>query len=129
MKARRFAVLAVIAVSAAWTAPAANAQTKLVEGNSEAGRTFALLACTGCHVVVPDQPFKPIYSGSSQPPAFKQIANRPNITAASLQHYLETLPAVPENSHMPNLGLSSEDLRNVVAFILSLRDKPAAPTQ
>jgi hypothetical protein len=50
-------------------------------------------------------------------------------TAASLQHYLETLPAVPENSHMPNLLLSTLEIRDVAAFIVSLRDKPAAPTQ
>jgi mono/diheme cytochrome c family protein len=114
-------------VSAAWTAPAANAQTKLVEGNAEAGRSMALLACTGCHVVAPDQPFKPIRTGLPRPPDFKEIADRPNITAASLRHYLEILPAVPENSHMPNLVLSTEEIRDVAAFIISLRDKPAAP--
>jgi len=90
---------------------------------------MALLACTGCHLVAPDQPFKPVYAPPPHPPDFKEIANRPNITAASLQHYLETLPAVPENSHMPNLSLSSQEIRDVAAFIVSLRDKPAAPTQ
>jgi hypothetical protein len=28
-------------------------------GNAESGRTFALRACTGRHVIAPDQPFKP----------------------------------------------------------------------
>ena len=90
---------------------------------------MALLACTGCHVVAPDQPFKPIRNGSPRPPDFKEIANRPGITAASLQHHLETLPAVPANAHMPNPVLSSQELRDVAAFIISLRDKPAAPAQ
>jgi len=127
MKARRFAALTVIVVSAALTAPAANGQTKLVEGSEEAGRSMALLACTGCHLVALDQPFKPVYAPPPRPPDFKEIANRPNTTAASLQHYLETLPAVPENSHMPNLLLSTQEIRDVAAFITSLRDKPAAP--
>jgi len=129
MKTKGFAVSAIIAVSAIWVAPATNAQTKLVEGKAEAGRSMALLACTGCHVVAPDQPFKPIRNGLPRPPDFKEIANQPNITAASLQHHLQTLPAVPENSHMPNPVLSSQEIRDVAAFIISLRDKPAAPTQ
>jgi len=127
LKTRRFRVSAAIAASLAWAALAANAQTKPVAG--DAGRTLALLACTGCHVVATDQPFKPVYVGEPHPPDFKEIANRPNTTAASLQRYLETLPAVPENSHMPNLLLSSQEIRNVVAYIVSLRDRPAAPTQ
>jgi len=129
MKTRRFIALTAIAVSMAWAAPATNAQTKLVEGKAEAGRSLALLACTGCHVVTPDQPFKPIRTVLPRPPDFKEIANRSNVTAASLQHHLETLPAVPTNSHMPDPMLSSQELRDVVAFIISLRDKPAAPAQ
>ena len=124
MKRKLFVALAGIAASSAWSVPATYAQTKLVEGNVEAGRSMALLTCTGCHIVVPDQRFKPIYRGPPDPPAFKQIANQPNATAASLLHRLEA----PEDSHS-NLVLSSEELRDVVAFIISLRDKPAAPSQ
>jgi hypothetical protein len=69
---------------------------KLAAGNAEDGRTFALRACTGCHVVAPDQPFKPIYTGPPRPPDFKEIAKRPNLAAASLLHHVETLPAVPK---------------------------------
>jgi len=123
MKARRFAALAFLAGSTAWAAPALNAQTKLIEGDAAVGRDMALLACTGCHVVAPNQPFKPINTGPPRPPDFKEIANRPSVTTTSLRRHLETLPAVPENSHMPNLMLSSEELRDVVAFIVSLRDK------
>jgi cytochrome c1 len=110
-------------------APALNAQTKLIEGDATVGRDMALLTCTGCHVVTPNQPFKPINVGPPRPPDFREIANRPNITAASLQRHLETIPTVPEDAHMPNLALSSQELRDVVAFIVSLRDKPAAPAQ
>ena len=129
MRPSRFAVLAIIAVSTPGGAPAADAQVKPVEGNAEDGRTLALRACTGCHVVAPDQPFKPVYTGPPRPPDFKEIANQPNLAAASLQHHLETLPAVPKDLRMANALLSSQELRDVVAFIIALRDKPAAPTQ
>jgi mono/diheme cytochrome c family protein len=129
MKAGKSAVLALIAVSAAATASAANAQTKLVGGNAGAGRILALRICTGCHVVTPDQPFKPVYAPPPYPPDFKEIANRSNVTAASLQHHLETLPAIPSNVNMPNLMLSTQEIRDIAAFIVSLRDKPATPRQ
>jgi cytochrome c553 len=130
MKASRFAVLAIVAASAgAPPATSAQMQTTLVAGNAGDGRTFALRACTGCHVVEPDQPFKPIYTGPPSPPSFKEIANQPKVTAASLRHHLETLPAVPKNLHIANALLSSQELRDVVAFIITLRDNPAAPTR
>ena len=71
----------------------ASAQPKHVRGDADAGRALALIACTGCHVVAPDQPFKPEYVGSPHPPDFTDIANKPNVTADSLQHYLQTLSA------------------------------------
>ena len=57
---------------------------------------LAMRVCTGCHVVTPDQPFKPVYAPPPYPPDFKEIANRSNVTAASLRHHLETLPATPK---------------------------------
>ena len=129
LKSRTFVTLAIISASTTWGATAANAQTKPDAANAETGRAFALLACTGCHIVAQDQLFKPVYKGPPYPPDFKQIANRPNITAASLQHYLETLPAVPDDVHMPDLVLSTDEVREIVAFIISLQDKPSAPPQ
>jgi cytochrome c553 len=129
LKSRNFVTLAIISASATWGALAANGQTKPEAANAETGRAFALLACTGCHIVAQDQLFEPIYKGLPYPPAFKQIANRPNITTASLQHYLETLPTVPEDVHTPDLFLSADEIREIVAFIISLRDKPSAPSQ
>jgi mono/diheme cytochrome c family protein len=89
-------------------------------GNAQSGRQVALTSCTGCHVVAPDQPFRPIYP--EKLPDFKTIANKPNTSAASLRHFLDTLPAVPKRSKMGNPLLSGEDLRDVVAYILSLRE-------
>ena len=119
----RLAAFTALAVFAAWGAPAAKGQTKPAEGNMQAGRALALLVCASCHVVAPDQPFKPVYKGPPNPPNFKEIANQPGVTAESLRHHLETLPAVARNS-MPNLLLSDDQLRDVAAYILSLRDQP-----
>lgn len=129
MPTKKFVLPVVVAASALSTTSTANAQTKTPDANAETGRALALFACTGCHLVAPDQPFKPIYSGTPHPPDFKEIANRPDMTAASLQQRLEALPAVANNSHMPNQVLSSQELRDVVAFIVSLRDKPASAKQ
>lgn len=129
MPTKKFVLPVVVAASALSTTSATNAQTKTPDANAETGRALALFACTGCHLVAPDQPFKPIYSGTPHPPDFKEIANRPDMTAASLQQRLEALPAFANNSHMPNQVLSSQELRDVVAFIVSLSDKPASAKQ
>jgi len=129
MKEMEFGVLALIALCAALATSTSDAQTKIPEGDPEAGRTLALWACTGCHVVAPDQRMKPVYTLSPRPPHFKDIANRPDITAAALQQHLKSLPTIPEDSRMANPDLSNEELRNVVAFILTLRDKQTTPAQ
>ena len=123
MHRNAFAALAVIATAAAWAELAAQAQPKPA-GDAVEGRAFALEACTGCHVVAADQPFKPIYAGAAHPPNFKDIANKPGVTADSLIHYLDTLPDIPKNSQMASADLTPEQTRDVVAYILSLRGKP-----
>jgi mono/diheme cytochrome c family protein len=119
---KRFAVLVVTAALAAYAELGAHAQPKPV-GDAKEGRSFALEACTGCHVVALDQPFKPIYTGEIHPPDFKDIANKPSVTADSLIHYLDTLPTIPKDSQMASADLTPEQTRDVVAYILSLRGK------
>jgi mono/diheme cytochrome c family protein len=126
MTFRSIAALAIVA-STICGASAANAQSNPVEGNAAAGRELALLACTGCHVVDRDQPFKPIYVGSPHPPAFKDIASQPDVTSASLQRYLEPITADTGKTHVPNLALTTPEIMNLAAFIISLRDKAGPP--
>jgi len=123
---KRLAVLAVIAALAAYAELAAHAQPRQA-GDAKEGGAFALEACAGCHIVAADQPFKPIYVGDIRPPDFKDIANKPGITADSLIHYLDTLPVIPKDSQMANADLSPEQTRDVVAYILSLRNKQPLP--
>jgi len=114
--AKRIAAIGTLAACATWGSDGASAQDQV-----QAGRALALQACTGCHVVAPDQPFKPVYTGVPHPPDFQEIANRSDATADSLRRHLSALPAVPEDLHMANPILSSQQLRDVVAFIISLR--------
>ena len=112
-----------MAAAAACMELAAHAQPKS-SGDAQAGRAFAIEACTGCHIVAADQPFKPIYAGTIHPPDFKDIANKPDMTPATLIHYLDALPTIPNHPHMANADLTPEQTRYVAAYILSLHGKP-----
>lgn len=129
----RSRVLATFIAAAAWLAFAtvfADARTrKTIEDKKPtegidivAGRALALDACSGCHVVASNQPYMPIYKGTIRPPNFKDIANKPNASAPSLRMYLSSLPAIPKASQMANPDLTEEQLRDVTAFIMTLRD-------
>jgi mono/diheme cytochrome c family protein len=120
IQTRNLAVAAVIASTIILPATA-GAERKSAAGDADAGRHLALYACTGCHIVSPNQPFRPIYAGLPHPPDFKEIASKPGVTAASLEHYLQSLPTVPGRSGMANMDLSNAQLRDIVAFILTLR--------
>jgi mono/diheme cytochrome c family protein len=104
----------------AFAAEGANLKPIDNPGNAEAGREFALVACTGCHVVAANQRFAPLLTGA---PDFVTIANWPDVTAASLRRRLVTLPHIPSKGQMANPELSDEELANVIAYIMSIRDR------
>jgi mono/diheme cytochrome c family protein len=99
---------------------AAERSRREYRGNADAGREFALRVCTGCHVVSPDQPFAPDLKGK---PDFHTIANRLGVTAESLRRKLAALPQVPAHGQMANPQISEVDRADVVAYIMSLREK------
>lgn len=102
----------------AWSADAQKASTP---GDAVAGRALALTACTGCHVVLPDQRFAPVFTGPPPPPDFGAIANRPNTSATSLRKFLSTLHPVPPPQQMADPYLTSREREDLIAFILTLR--------
>ena len=89
-------------------------------GKADAGREFALRVCTGCHVVSPDQPFAPDLKGN---PDFHTIANTRGVTPESLRRKLAALPQVPPHGRMANPQINDSDRADVVAYIMSLREK------
>jgi mono/diheme cytochrome c family protein len=123
MTIQKFVVLTFTALFAASTPSLAYAQAR-PQGDAQEGRAFALEACTSCHVVAADQRFKPITTATPRPPDFREIANRLNVTAASLLHDLASMPTIPKDSRMANADLTDEQARDVVAYILSLRGRP-----
>jgi mono/diheme cytochrome c family protein len=106
--ARRLAPAAILAL----TAVTAHAQ----DAGVASGHAFAREACIACHVVEPE-PQKPrvVVIG----PAFRDIANTRGMTATALRVFLTT-----SHPKMPNLILTPEEIADVSAYILSLRDRP-----
>lgn len=116
-------LIAVLFVSVIATfADAAPAKRPAERGKADVGRDLALEACTGCHVVSDNQPFAPLLKGA---PDFREIANRPNVTAASLRRTIAALPQVPRRGQMANPLLTDAELADVAAYIMTLREQRA----
>ncbi len=92
---------------------AANAQDTF--GNSEAGRVYAHQVCSTCHAVTPEQAAQRRIVIA---PDFQSIANTSGVTATALRAFLLT-----SHPKMPNLILTQEQSDDVIAFVLSLRDR------
>jgi len=107
-QARRGVVLAAALAAAAFNA-------KAQDGDISAGHAFAREACKVCHMVEAEE-------GSSRMivigPAFRNIANTPGMTATAIRVFLTS-----SHPKMPNLILTPEEIADVSAYILSLRDR------
>lgn len=78
--------------------------------------------CASCHVVAADQEQAPIL----KPPimSFEEIAQQPKTDVSSLQGFLSSTHSnVSHPAAMPNPQLTADQIRDVVAYILSLRGK------
>ena len=91
---------------------AANAQDT---GNPEAGRVYARQVCSPCHAVTAEQASQRTIAIG---PDFQTIANTSGLTATALRAFLQT-----PHPKMPNLILTPEQSADVIAFVLSLRDR------
>jgi len=87
-------------------------------GDIRQGRNFAEDVCASCHAVQAGQ--SQTQSPLATAPSFEEIANTPGMTAAALNFWL-TAQVHPT---MPLLMLSSQQVKDVSAYILSLRAKP-----
>jgi hypothetical protein len=84
------------------------------------GRHLAILLCTGCHVVAPEQPYAPTLN----PPAasFQTIACRADTTVVSLRKFLTTTHQGLDNQNgMPDPMLAEFQIEEISAYLLSLR--------
>ena len=81
-------------------------------GDPEAGAAYAKNVCAQCHTIKGAEP-----SPEPTAPPFKVVANTPGMTATALAVWLTT-----SHPTMPNIVLERQDLDNVIAFILTLKD-------
>lgn len=88
------------------------------------GHHLATLICSNCHLAAPDQPYEPILRPPA--PSFESIAQRNTLDAAALQSFLATAHRDVSNPNgMPNPQLMDFQIRQVTAYLLSLRKSPA----
>ena len=89
--------------------------TKVVEvGDAGQGLAYAEKTCSDCHNV--------LRTGAASPnkdaPPFKQIANTPGMSITALTVWSRT-----SHPTMPNFVIPANDMDNLIAYIMSLRDR------
>jgi mono/diheme cytochrome c family protein len=89
--------------------------TKIVEvGDAGQGLAYAEKTCSGCHNV--------LRTGATSPnkdaPPFKQVANTPGMSITALTVWSRT-----SHPTMPNFVIPANDMDNLIAYIMSLRDR------
>ncbi len=81
-------------------------------GQAEKGLALAQRDCAGCHAIDKQQ----VRSPNPAAPRFEAVAKSPGMTAIALTVALKT-----SHRAMPNLMLDSDELRNIAAYIMSLK--------
>jgi mono/diheme cytochrome c family protein len=84
------------------------------EGDVAAGQAYAKQICAACHAVLPNEQISPL----AQAPTFQKVADTSGMTELALSVWLQS-----SHPTMPNIILKPDDLRNVVAYIVSLKSK------
>lgn len=80
-------------------------------GNTENGKALATRWCASCHIVSAEQE-----SATTEAPPFETIAKRPADELEKLELFLAS-PHAP----MPPLDLSRTEIRDLIAYITSLK--------
>ncbi|MBM3544106.1 MAG: cytochrome C [Alphaproteobacteria bacterium] len=81
-------------------------------GDPQAGYTYAKEVCAQCHGISAEA------SPLPQATRFREIADRPGVTGTALAVWLQTT-----HPTMPNIIVDKEDMWNVIAYILDLKDR------
>lgn len=105
------ALISICVNGAAWAQEAQDVQS---------GHKLAVNFCALCHVAAADQPSLPIMRPPA--PSFESIAQRPTTNEASIRVFLTTTHMGLDNPNgMPNPRLSDFEMKQVIAYLLSLR--------
>jgi mono/diheme cytochrome c family protein len=97
------------------TVGAAYAASGDSDGDLAAGHVLAVRVCAECHDV---QAHNGAAFSPTAAPTFYLVANAKTTTAIGLSVFLQT-----PHANMPNLILSEDERRNVIAYILQFREK------
>jgi mono/diheme cytochrome c family protein len=108
----RFAMLLVLAIGS-FIGLIAPVLAQDAPGDIASGRRIAESWCAACHQIDSQEPESIVGA-----PSFVAIAKLPSTTALALNVFLRTTHNV-----MPNYQLTRQEADDVVAFILSLKDK------
>ena len=83
-------------------------------GDAEKGLSYARKVCSTCHNVLRSEGPSP----NRRAPSFKQIANTPGMSITALTVWSRTT-----HPTMPNLVIDPNDMDDLIAYMLSLRDR------
>jgi mono/diheme cytochrome c family protein len=78
----------------------------------QAGFEYAYTYCATCHGISEEK------SPLPEAPRFRHVADTSGMTATALQVWMET-----SHPTMPNIIVAPKDMRNVIAYILSLKGR------
>jgi mono/diheme cytochrome c family protein len=84
------------------------------EADIDAGAAYAKQVCAACHAMLANQENSPLLEA----PPFQEVADTPGMTELALSVWLQS-----SHPTMPNIVLKQDDLRNVIAYIRSLKTK------
>jgi mono/diheme cytochrome c family protein len=101
-----------LAISALGFSIAASTVATAQDGSPRDGLALARRNCAECHAVTKDEQRSPHVDA----PTFSKIAATPGMTSISL-----TVALTTSHKTMPNIVLSTDERRDVIAYILSLR--------
>jgi mono/diheme cytochrome c family protein len=107
-----FAFVVIRLIVVVWVATVGVAQAQEL-GGAQQGLRLARAQCSECHLVdkVAGR------SSNAAAPSFERIANVPGMTSAALTAALRT-----SHETMPNVVIKGNDIGDLVAYILSLKD-------
>lgn len=83
-------------------------------GDAGRGHAYAVKACAECHGIENDEAGSPNFAA----PTFETIANTQGMSARALAVWLQT-----SHPTMPDLIIPVDDMHDVIAYILTLKDK------
>lgn len=106
------ALAAVVAIALFLTGLASPLQAQMATADPARGRALAQRLCAGCHAIAPNS----AATVNPDVPGFAAIARRPDASAERLAGRI----IVPHPA-MPNTQLTVAEIRDVIAYILTLK--------